>query len=79
MYRICLKKRIYPRQAVCFVYDANTPKKPDCSYCKYDRFDLDELGNEQCKAEFRFYKNDINFSSLLDIFNYQMRLLLTKA
>ena len=34
------------------LYDANT-------YWKYDRFDLDELGNDQCKAEFRFYKNDI--------------------
>ena len=34
-------------------------KKPDFPYQKYDRFDLDELGNDQCKAEFRFYKNDI--------------------
>ena len=34
-------------------------KNPDFPYWKNDRFDLDELGNDQCKAEFRFYKNDI--------------------
>ena len=32
---------------------------PDFPYWKYDRFDLDELRNDQCKADFRFYKNDI--------------------
>ena len=41
------------------LFDANTSKNPDFPYWKYDRFDLDELGNDQCKAEFRFYKNDI--------------------
>ena len=40
-------------------YDASTSKNQDFRYCKYDRFDLDELGNDQCKAEFQFYKNDI--------------------
>lgn len=34
-------------------------KNPDFPYWKYDRFDLDEVGNDQCKAKFRFYKNDI--------------------
>ena len=34
-------------------------KSPDFSYWKYDRFDLDKLGNDHCKAEFRFCKNDI--------------------
>ena len=41
------------------LYDANTSKNPDFPYWKNDRFDLDEHGNDQCKAEFRFYKNDI--------------------
>ena len=34
-------------------------KNPDFPYWKHDRFDLDELGNDQYKGEFRFYKNDI--------------------
>lgn len=34
-------------------------KNLDFPYWKYDQFDLDELGNDQCKAEFQFYKNDI--------------------
>ena len=34
-------------------------KNRDFPYWNFDRFDLDELGNDQCKAEFRFYKNDI--------------------
>ena len=33
-------------------------KRPVFPYWKYDRFDSDELGNDQCKGEFRFYKND---------------------
>ena len=46
------------RQCV-LLYDANTSKNLDFPYWKYDQFDLDELGNDQCKAEFQFYKNDI--------------------
>ena len=45
-------ERIINDRQFLLLYDANT-------YWKYDRFDLDELGNDQCKAEFRFYKNDI--------------------
>ena len=52
--RVCIayayrKGFIHDRQFV-LVYDANTPKNPDCSYCKYDRFDLNELGNEQSSS-----------------------------
>lgn len=46
------------RQCV-LLYDDNTSKNLDFPYWKYDQFDLDELGNDQCKAEFQFYKNDI--------------------
>ena len=46
------------RQCV-LLYDANTSKNVDFPYWKYDQFDLDELGNDQCKAEFQFYKNNI--------------------
>ena len=60
VYRICPQKRIYQRQAVFFAVWCQYFKKPWLSILEeYDRFDLDELGNDQCKAEIRFYKNDI--------------------
>ena len=55
---MCLQKSIYQREAVFLLHDANTAKNPDFPYWKYDRFNLDEVGNDQCKAKFRFYKND---------------------
>jgi hypothetical protein len=41
------------------LYDANTSKKNEFPYWNYERFDLDEMSNAECKAEFRFFKNDI--------------------
>jgi len=29
------------------------------AYWNYERFDLDEKTNDECKAEFRFYRKDI--------------------
>ena len=37
----------------------NTSKNPDFPYWSYERFDLDSLTDDECKAEFRFLKNDI--------------------
>ena len=41
------------------LYDANSPKNPDIPYWSYERFDLDLMTDDECKTEFRFYKNDI--------------------
>ncbi|PFX16387.1 hypothetical protein AWC38_SpisGene19327 [Stylophora pistillata] len=38
------------------LYDLNTSKNPDWQYYP---FDLDELCDDECKAEFRFLKSDI--------------------
>lgn len=43
----------------CLLYDCNSSRNPDFPYWQYDRFDLDRLEEAECKAEFRFYKNDI--------------------
>ena len=43
------------------LYDHNTSKNSDLSYWNYQQFDLENLSDEECKAEFRFYKNDIYF------------------
>ena len=39
--------------------DLNTAKNPEFSYDIYDRFDLDEIDETECKAEFRIEKKDI--------------------
>ena len=47
------------------LYDLNRSKYPYFPYWEYDRFDLDQLSDVECKAEFRFSKSDIN--ALIDI------------
>lgn len=41
------------------LYDFNKPKNPDIPYTNYDFFDLDKMTDDECKTEFRFYRNDI--------------------
>ena len=42
------------------LYDMNISKNPDFPYWQYDPFDLDDLCDDECKAEFPFLKNDIH-------------------
>ena len=41
------------------LYDLNTSHNPDFPYWNYGQFDLESISAAECKAEFRFYKNDI--------------------
>ena len=41
------------------LYDLHKSKNPEFPYWNYARFDLDEKTNDECKAEFRFYREDI--------------------
>lgn len=41
------------------LYDASKPKNPDIPYFTYEDFNLSEMNDDECKAEFRFYENDI--------------------
>ena len=41
------------------LYDLNTAKSPDLPYWNYEHFDLDNLADDVCKAEFRFNKNGV--------------------
>ena len=43
------------------LHNLNSSKNPDFPYWNYQKFDLENLSDEECKAEFRFYKNDIYF------------------
>ena len=41
------------------LYDVNTSKNADFPYDCYGSFDLNEMDDSECLAEFRFHKNDV--------------------
>ena len=56
---VCIQKRIYQRQRVCFVVWCEQVKQPRFSVLELWKIWIDELTKAECNAEFRFYKNDI--------------------
>ena len=55
-------------EELLLLQDENRPRNPQFPYWNYERFDLDQLEDDECKAEFRFWRDDIY--TLLDIFNF---------
>ena len=51
--------RLINAEEFVLLYDLHTPKTPDLPYTNYEGFDLDKMTDDECKTEFRFYKNDI--------------------
>ena len=50
------------------LYDITTTKSPDFPYWKYEAIELDMMSDDECQAEFRFYKNDVyNLKEVLNI------------
>ena len=50
------------------LYDLNSSENLEFPYWKYGHFDLDAMTDDECKAEFRFFKNDIYLlGEVLDI------------
>lgn len=41
------------------LYNENISRNPDFPYWTYDKFDLDDMTDDECKAEFRFFRSDI--------------------
>ena len=41
------------------LYDINTAKTPDFPYWNYEAFELNMMSDDECQAEFHFYKNDV--------------------
>ena len=41
------------------LFDKNKSRNPDFPYWKNKSFELDSMSDDECKAEFRFYKNDV--------------------
>ena len=52
-------KGVIDDEEFCLLYDANRSKKPAFPYEEYRKFDLEEMDNSECKAEFRLCKEDI--------------------
>ena len=50
------------------LYDMNRSTNLDIPYLDYERFDLDKMNDDECKAEFRFMKNDVY--TLFDVLNF---------
>ena len=46
-------------EELLLLLDDNISRNPEFNYEKYQRFNLDEIQEPECKAEFRFNKNDI--------------------
>ena len=51
--------RLINAEEFVLLYDLHKPKNPDLPYTNYECFDLDKMTDDECKTEFRFYKNDI--------------------
>lgn len=60
MYSIRLWKQLYKRTRICTFVRLSQVNKSRVPYWNYDRLDLDEKSNDECKAEFRFYREDIS-------------------
>lgn len=50
--------RLINAEEFVLLYDLHKPKNPDLPYTNYECFDLDKMTDDECKTEFRFYKND---------------------
>ena len=53
------QQRLINDEKFLLLYNLNFSASADFPYWTYDNFDLDSLSDEECKAEFRFYRNDI--------------------
>ena len=50
---------IFNDEEFLLLYDINKSKNLDMLYWRYNTIDLDLLSDDECKSQFRFYKEDI--------------------
>ena len=48
-------------QEFVLLHDCHKSTNPEFPHWNYDRFDLEEKSNHDCKVEFRFHREDIYF------------------
>ena len=56
---LCHDNGIIDDEEFCLLYDANRSKNPEFPYEEYGEFDLEDMDDAECKAEFCFHKEDI--------------------
>ena len=56
---LSLCANVIDEETFAFLYDINSSGNLDLPYDNYEKFDLDNLCDDESKSEFRFYKNDI--------------------
>ena len=54
-----ISENMVSAEAFTLLYDINTSKNRDFEYWAYNTFNLHKIVNDDCVAEFRFQKNDI--------------------
>ena len=52
-------KNILDDEEFVLLYDMNSSQNQELPYWNYEKFNLDFMTDDECKAEFRFYKNDV--------------------
>ena len=55
----CYDEGLVDDDEFILLYEANISKNPEFPYEEYERLDLQEMDDAECKAEFRFAKMDI--------------------
>ena len=53
------EENIISDEEFLLLYDEYSSKNPEFQYSDYERFDLDKLGDAECKANFRIEKRDL--------------------
>ena len=53
------RNKFINEQEFAILYDAHKSTNPEFPYWNYERFDLDEKTEDECMAEFRFYREKI--------------------
>lgn len=56
---LALDDELIEEDEFLMLYNLNTSKNPNFPYHDYEKFDLDQIDEAECKAEFRVEKNDL--------------------
>ena len=67
---LCHDNGVIGDEEFCLLYDANRSKNPEFPYEEYGKFDLEDMEDDECKAEFCFHKEDMAGFLLLVSFEH---------
>jgi len=56
---LCRDNGVIDDEEFCLLYDASRSKNPEFPFEENGKFDLEDMDDAECKAEFRFQKDHI--------------------